>query len=102
MEASRRRFSPEFKVAALSRLDAGLSVAEVARFCRIDPNLLHRWRRDFRKSREDAFPGQGQRKGDQNRIAELEAQLRRQALEIAFLRQCLQSGRLTMDATSVQ
>jgi transposase len=102
MVTSRRRFSREFKVAALSRLDAGLSVAEVARFYRIDPNLLHRWRRDFRKSQEDAFSGPGRRKEDQNRIAELEAQLGRQALEIAFLRQCLQSSRLTMDAAYVQ
>jgi transposase len=102
MVASRRRFSREFKVAALSRVDAGLSVAEVARFCRIDPNLLHRWRRDFRRSQEDAFPGAGRRKGDQSRIAELETQLGRQALEIAFLRQCLQSSPLIMDAASVQ
>ncbi len=59
MGLSRRKFTREFKVAALRRLDTGASIAEVARACEIDPNLLHRWRKEFKQAPEQAFPGLG-------------------------------------------
>ena len=45
MALSRRKFTKEVKVAAIQRLDAGASVAEVARAFEVNPNLLHRWRK---------------------------------------------------------
>ncbi|MDQ2844672.1 MAG: transposase [Acidobacteriota bacterium] len=50
MGLSRRKFTKEFKIAALRRLDAGASIAEVTRSCEINPSLLHRWRRDFQQA----------------------------------------------------
>jgi len=41
---SRRKFTKEMKLAAVQRLDAGASIAEVARAFEVNPNLLHRWR----------------------------------------------------------
>jgi transposase-like protein len=46
---SRRRFTPEFKLAALQRLEMGASVAEVEQAFEVNPNVLHRWRREFRE-----------------------------------------------------
>lgn len=89
MGLSRRKFTREFKVAALRRLEAGASIAEVARACEMNPNLLHRWRKDFRHSAEDAFPGMGKRRANDNRVAELERKIGQQALEIDFLKRCL-------------
>ncbi|HXF13656.1 MAG TPA: transposase [Terriglobales bacterium] len=85
----RRKFTREFKVAALRRLEAGASIAAVARACEINPNLLHRWRKDFQHSAEHAFPGLGNRRAD-DRAAELERKIGQQALEIDFLKRCLQ------------
>lgn len=90
MGLSRRKFTKEFKVAAPQQLDAGASIAAVARSCEINPNLLHRWRRDFQESPEHAFPGLGNKQADQNRLAELERKIGQQTLEIDFLRRCLQ------------
>ena len=42
MGLSRRKFSREVKMAAIQQLDAGSSVAEVARAFEVNPNLLHR------------------------------------------------------------
>ena len=56
MGLSRRKFTKEFKIAALRQLDAGVSIAAVARSCEISPGVLHRWRRDFQQSPEQAFP----------------------------------------------
>jgi transposase len=56
MSLSRRKFTKEFKLAAVRRLEAGASVAEIARACEVNPNVLHRWRREFRDGVESASP----------------------------------------------
>src|SRR5208337_1413991 len=54
MGLSRRQFTKEFKLAAVRRLEQGVSVGEVARALEVSPNLLHRWRREFRQGTADA------------------------------------------------
>jgi transposase len=90
MGLSRRKFTKEFKIAALRQLDAGVSIAAVARSCEIDPGVLHRWRRDFQQAPEHAFPGLGKKRADENQVGELERKIGQQALEIDFLKRCLQ------------
>ena len=62
MGLSRRQFTREFKLAALQRLETGASVAEVARAFQVNPNVLHRWRREFRTGPGNAFPGHGKQR----------------------------------------
>jgi transposase-like protein len=90
MGLSHRRFTKEFKLAAVRRLEEGVSIAEVARGLEVNPNVLHRWRREFRQGPGSAFPGNGQRRWSEGRIAELERKIGQQALEIDFLKGCLQ------------
>ena len=90
MGLSRRKFTKEFKIATLRQLDAGASIGSVARSCEINPSLLHRWRRDFQQAAEHAFPGLGKKRAEENRVAELERKIGQQALEIDFLKRCLQ------------
>ena len=90
MGAGRRKFTREFKEEAVRRLGLGVSLAEVARACEVNPNVLHRWRRELREFATKAFAGNGQRRADDSQIAELERKVGRQALEIDFLRRCLQ------------
>lgn len=71
-------------------IGSGASIAAVARACEINPNLLHRWRKDFQHSAEHAFPGLGNRHADDSRVAELERKIGQQAFEIDFLKRCLQ------------
>ena len=90
MGLSRRKFTREFKLAAVRRLEAGVSLAEVARGLEVNPNVLHRWRREFRQAPGNAFPGQGQPRWSEGRVAELERKIGQQVLEIDFLKGCLQ------------
>ena len=90
MGLSRRQFTREFKLATLQRLEMGASVAEVARAYEINPNLLHRWRQEFRQGPGNAFPGIGKRRWEEGRVAQLERKIGQQALEIDFLKGCLQ------------
>src|SRR5271170_4620531 len=90
MGLSRRQFTQEFKLAAVRRLEQGVSIAEVARGLEVNPNVLHRWRREFRQEPGNAFPGQGKQGWSEGRVAELERKVGQQALEIDFLKGCLQ------------
>ena len=63
MGLSRRKFTREVKLAAVQRLETGSSIAEVARAFEVNPNVLHRWRREFRQGPGNAFPGPGKAAG---------------------------------------
>ena len=90
MGLSRRQFTREFKLAAVRRLEEGVSLGEVARALEVNANVLHRWRREFRQGPGNAFPGAGKRRWSEGRIAELERKIGQQTLEIDFLKGCLQ------------
>jgi len=86
----RRTFTRDVKVAAVQRLETGSSIAEVARAFEVNPNVLHRWRREFRQGPGNAFPGLGKRRWDDTQQAKLERKIGQQTLEIDFLKGCLQ------------
>ncbi len=90
MGLSRRRFTKEFKMAALQRLEMGASLAEVARAFGVNPNVLQRGRREFRQGPGNVFPGLGKRRWEEGQVAQLERKIGQQALEIDFLKGCLQ------------
>lgn len=90
MGLSRRRFTKEFKLAAMQRLEMGASTAEVARAFEVNPSVLQRWRREFREGPGNAFPGLGRRRWEESCLAQLERKVGQQTLEIDFLRGCLQ------------
>ncbi len=50
MGSSRRQFTQEFKLAAVRRLEQGVSIAQVARELEVNPNVLHRWRTNAKES----------------------------------------------------
>jgi len=86
---SRRLFTKEFKLVAVRRLEQGVSIAEVARGLEVNPNVLHRWRREMREGPGNVFPGQGKQRWSDGRVAELERKVGQQTLEIDFLKGCL-------------
>jgi transposase len=90
MGLSRRTFTREMKMAAIQRLETGSSIAEVARAFEVNPNVLHRWRREFRQGPGNAFPGVGKQRWDDTQQAKLERKIGQQTLEIDFLKSCLQ------------
>ena len=87
---SRRKFTKEFKLTAIRRLQSGQSTAEVARALEVHPSELHRWRRELNDHAERAFAGVGQKRAEQSRVAELERKVGQQALEIDFSGRALQ------------
>ena len=74
---SRRKFTKDFKQTAVSRLNSGQSVGEVARALEVHPG-------------EQAFIGVGKKRADESRVAELERKIGQQSMEIDFLKRALQ------------
>ena len=87
---TRRKFTKEFKLTAIRRLQSGQSAAEVARALEVHPSELQRWRRELDDHGERAFSGVGQKRAEETRVGELERKVGRQALEIDFLKRALQ------------
>ena len=74
----------------MQRPEQGVSIGEAARAWKVNPNVLHRWRREFRQGPGNVFPGSGKQRWSEGRIAELERRVGQQTLEIDFLKGCLQ------------
>lgn len=87
---SRRKFSKEFKLAAIQRLQSGQSAAEVARALEVHPTDLYRWRHELDEHGERAFQGVGKKRAEEDKVAELERKIGQQTLEIDFLKRALQ------------
>ena len=91
MEMSRRVFTREFKVAAVKELESGKPLGYVARRLEVNPNTLHRWRREFKEQPSKAFSGQGKRLLVESREAELERKIGQLTMENDFLKKLLRS-----------
>ena len=72
----RRGFDKEFKkeVACLVT-ERGRKVSEVARDLDIHPNVIHRWKREYLGDIEDAFPGKGRMKPEEEEMRKLKKTL---------------------------
>lgn len=82
MKQARRVFSAEFKQEAVALVvDQGYSCAEVGRSLGVRGNLISRWKRQLTEGEKDAFPGNGKRTADQQRIHDLEKEVRRLRME---------------------
>ena len=95
MDLARRVYSRELKIAAMREVDSGRTLAEVARQLELSPNLLDRWRSEWRAKGELAFPGVGRGNtpsafNDVQRIAELERKIGQLTMENDFLKKALQ------------
>ena len=86
----RRKFTKEFKQAAVSRVNAGQSLTEVARALEVHAADVHRWRRELQDHGARAFRGSGNKRAEESKVAELERKIGQQTLEIDFLKRALQ------------
>ena len=59
---SRRRFSQEFKIEAVLMVNEGRDVVEVAHELGIRPDMLRKWKKKFEDDGDEAFPGSGRQK----------------------------------------
>ena len=89
MTLSRRKFSAEFKLRAVRQVEAGASVAAVARRYEIHPTLLSKWRQPLRRDPERAFQRDRQPHDEQVQVSEREQMVGGLTMENALLKKAL-------------
>ena len=98
MDLARRMYSRDLKIAAMREIEGGRRIGEVARRLEVSPQLLERWRGEWRARGELAFPGIGRRGvsaglSELQRIAELERKIGQLTMENDFLKKALEHFR---------
>lgn len=87
MRRQRRTFSKEFKRETVALVtEHGYSYAEAGRSLDIDAKLVGRWRRELEAAEGAAFPGKGKLPPMQQRIFDLENQVKRLQMEKDILK----------------
>ncbi len=90
MGSTRRSFSREFKLEAVRMIsEGGHSLAQVARDLDVRSDMLRRWRRQLEQDPEQAFPGVGQRKAQDEEMWQLRRKLDRVTAERDILKKAL-------------
>jgi hypothetical protein len=90
MAFPRRKFTRECKDCRHSPAGCrGIGRGEGARM-EVHRKVLHRWRKEFSQGPGRAFPGIGRTRWDRGQVAQVERNIGQPALEIDFLKGCLQ------------
>lgn len=72
----RRRFDREFKVQAVKMvIEEGLPVVEVAKRLNVNQTQIHNWKQEYLTTGEDAFPGKGHQRTEEEEIKRLKKKL---------------------------
>jgi transposase len=85
-----RRFSREFKQEAVKLMEEeGQSVAELGEELGVSSKSLYRWRQELKRDGEQAFPGKGRLKADDEYVRRLERELKRVKQERDILKKAV-------------
>ena len=91
MIQSRRSYTRDFKVKIVKQIEAGDTVASLARRHQLHPNVIYDWVKQYRQNPDKAFH---RRKSEANpeaeRIAELERKIGQLTMENDFLKKLMQ------------
>lgn len=88
-KTTRRKYSREFKISLLRELETGKSLATLSRENNIHPNLISKWRTEYKKNPDTAFSGNGNTYKEAARIEELERLVGQLYAENKFLKKAL-------------
>lgn len=89
MALKRRQFTRDFKLHVLREIEAGKSLAQVARQYQLHPTLIAKWKQQHAQYAERAFAGHGHIYKDEARTAELERLVGQLTMENALLKKAL-------------
>jgi transposase len=86
----RRKYDRDFKRQAVQLCDQeGVTATQIARELGIDVKLLYRWRAEYQRQGDAAFPGQGQLPVEEDEVRRLRRELARVQLERDILKKAL-------------
>jgi len=86
----RRSFDKEFKLSAVKLvLDSGRSVASIASDLGVSGNTLFNWKRKYQEDAQNAFPGKGHQKPEQEELRKRDKEIATLKMERDILKKAL-------------
>ena len=86
----RRTYTKEFKLEAVQLVETrDGNASEVARKLGISPDLVNRWRREYKTDKEYSFPGLGNLKEPEEELRKLKKELADTKMERDILKKAL-------------
>lgn len=90
MAEKRRSYDKEFKISAVKMiLEERISTAEVSRDLGVNKNSLYKWKREYLSDQQQAFPGKGRMKPEDEEISKLRKQVKRLEMERDILKKAI-------------
>lgn len=87
---SRRQYSREFKRdTVLMVLDGGHKISDVARDLDIDRSVITRWVQEYKQHEQEAFPGNGKPRPQDEELRQLRRELERVKMERDILKKAI-------------
>lgn len=90
MTRERKTYDREFKLSAVKMItEGGMKLSEVSRDLGINENSLHKWKKDYLSDQQNAFPGKGKMKPEEEELRRLEKELKRVKQENEILKKAI-------------
>lgn len=86
----RKKYSREFKIEAVKlHLEQRMTQQQVAKDLGVHPQVYWSWVEKYRKDNQEAFPGKGRLKPSEQKVRDLEEQVRRLTMERDILKKAM-------------
>ena len=90
MTRERKTYNREFKLSAVKMItEGGMKLSEVSRDLGVNENSLHKWKKDYLSDQQNAFPGKGKMKPEEEELRRLEKELKRVKQENEILKKAI-------------
>lgn len=90
MSEKRRSYDKEFKLSAVKMItEGGMSLMQVSRDLGVNENSLHKWKKDYLSDQQNAFPGKGHLKPEQDELRKKDREIARLTMERDILKKAL-------------
>jgi transposase len=90
MSEKRRSYDKEFKLSAVKMItEGGMSLMQVSRDLGVNENSLHKWKKDYMSDQQNAFPGKGHLKPEQEELRKKDREIARLTMERDILKKAL-------------
>ena len=90
MAEKRRSYDKEFKLSAVKMItEGGMSLMQVSRDLGVNENSLHKWKKDYLSDQQNAFPGKGHLKPEQEELRKKDREIARLTMERDILKKAL-------------
>lgn len=90
MSGKRRTYDKEFKLSAVKMIvEGGMSLMQVSRDLGVNENSLHKWKKDYLSDQQNAFPGKGHLRPEQEELRMKDREIARLKMERDILKKAI-------------